>query len=397
MISAASRPYIDASVPVLREHGLAVTTTFYRNMFAELPELTNLFNMGNQASGAQQQSLASAVFAYAANIGNPAALGPVVNRIVHKHVSVGIRAEHYPIVGRHLLGAIADTLGDAATPPLLAAWEEAYTSLANLFIQAEKDMYASAGVEPGQTRPMRVVAVTRECEDVMSVRMEPTDGAPVPEFKAGQYVSVSVELADDYRQTRQYSLSDAADGATLRISVKRESGVEASQAGQVSNWIHANVKEGSLLHVSHPFGEFTPDTESDEPVVLLSAGVGITPMIGALNRIAKVNPKRHVIFGFAARDGAHHPHQADLAAARYVMPNLQVAVFYENVGDSAIAAPGRMDVAQMPSWPRTEANVYMCGPLAFMKEQWLGLVGAGVPVTRLHREVFGPDLLDHLL
>src|SRR3954468_23728043 len=138
MISAASRPYIDASVAVLREHGLTITTTFYRNIFAAHPELTNLFNMGNQANGAQQQSLASAVFAYAANIGNPAALGPVVSRIVQKHVSVGIRAEHYPIVGRFLLGAIAETLGDAATPPLLAAWDEAYNALAGIFIEAEK-------------------------------------------------------------------------------------------------------------------------------------------------------------------------------------------------------------------------------------------------------------------
>jgi nitric oxide dioxygenase len=107
MISEASRPYIDASVPVLREHGLTITKLFYSNMLGAHPELTRIFNMGNQASGAQQQSLASAVFAYAANIGNPGALGPVVNRIVHKHVSIGIRAEHYPIVGQHLLGAIA--------------------------------------------------------------------------------------------------------------------------------------------------------------------------------------------------------------------------------------------------------------------------------------------------
>src|SRR5690349_17966817 len=159
MISDASRPYIDASVPVLREHGLTITRLFYQNMFAAHPELTSIFNMGNQASGAQQQSLASAVFAYAANIGNPGALGPVVKRIVHKHVSVGIRAEHYPIVGHHLLKAIAATLGDAATQPLLDAWAEAYGSLAKLLIAAEADMYSTAGVEPGATRPMRVTEV----------------------------------------------------------------------------------------------------------------------------------------------------------------------------------------------------------------------------------------------
>jgi nitric oxide dioxygenase len=150
MISDASRPYIDASVPVLRQHGLAITRLFYENMFKAHPELTSIFNMGNQASGVQQQSLASAVFAYAANIGNPGALGPVVQRIVHKHVSVGIRAEHYPIVGHHLLGAIAETLGDAATQPLLDAWKEAYTSLARLLIAAEAELYSTAGIQPGE-------------------------------------------------------------------------------------------------------------------------------------------------------------------------------------------------------------------------------------------------------
>lgn len=397
MISAASRPYIDASVPVLREHGLAITTTFYRNMFAELPELTNLFNMGNQASGAQQQSLAAAVFAYAANIGDPAALGPVINRIVHKHVSVGLRAEHYPIVGRHLLAAIAETLGEAATPALLGAWEEAYNSLANLFIAAEKDLYASAGVAPGQTRPMLVTGVTRESDDVISIRMAPGDGAAAPLFSAGQYVSVTVELAPGYRQTRQYSLSDAADGATLRISVKRENGATGALAGQVSNWIHAHVREGSVLQVSHPFGDFAPDTESEQPVVLLSAGVGITPMIAALNRIASINPQRRVIFGFAARDAAHHPHQRDLAAARAAMPNLQVVTFYETVGAEEAAYAGRMHTGQLPSWPRADTNVFLCGPIRFMQEQWQGLLDAGVPPARLHREVFGPELLDHLL
>lgn len=397
MISAASRPYIDASVPVLREHGVAITTTFYRSLFEELPALTNLFNMGNQANGAQQQSLASAVFAYAANIGNPDALGPVVKRIVHKHVSVGIRAEHYPIVGRHLLGAIATTLGEAATPALLAAWDEAYHSLANLFIAAEKEMYANAGIEPGQTRAMRVTLVTRESADVVSIRLAPTDGAPLPAFAAGQYLSVSVTFADGRRQIRQYSLSDAPRGDTLRISVKREPAFDATPAGAVSNWIHEHVQAGSLLEVSLPWGDFAPDTESDQPLVLLSAGVGITPMIAALNRIAQHQPQRRVVFAHAARDAAHQPHLADIAAAQEAMPNLQVVLFHENADGSVGAKPGRMEVAQLPAWPREQANVYLCGPLPFMQAQWRDLLGAGVPVTRLHREVFGPELLDHLL
>lgn len=398
MISAASRPYIDASVPVLREHGVAITTTFYRSMFAEHPELTNLFNMGNQANGAQQQSLASAVFAYAANIGDPGALAPVIERIVNKHVSIGIREEHYPIVGRHLLGAIASTLGDAATPPLLAAWDEAYRSLANLFIEAERAMYAKAGIAPGQRRALRVTELTRESADVISIRLAPEDGAPLDAGTPGQYLSVQVDFADGRRQIRQYSLSDTTQPGSQRISVKREPAGAAAPAGEVSNWIHDNVRVGSVLQVSPPFGDFAPDTESQEPVVLLSAGVGITPMIAALKRIAQVSPERRVIFAHAARNAQYHAHQADIVAARARMPHLQVVAFYEEVSahDAGVLA-GRMDVARLPGWPRTEANVYMCGPLPFMQAQWLALVGAGVPVTRLHREVFGPDMLDHLL
>ncbi|NHZ34367.1 globin domain-containing protein [Massilia rubra] len=398
MISAASRPYIDASVPVLREHGVAITTTFYRNMFAEHPELSNLFNMGNQANGAQQQSLASAVFAYAANIGDPGALAPVIERIVHKHVSVGIREEHYPIVGRHLLGAIASTLGEAATAPLLAAWDEAYRSLATLFIEAERAMYADACITPGQRRALRVTELTQESADVVAIRLAPEDGAPLAQGKAGQYLSVQVDFADGRRQIRQYSLSDTSTPGSVRISVKREPAGATTPAGEVSNWIHDNVRVGSVLQVSPPFGDFAPDTESEEPVVLLSAGIGITPMIAALKRIAQVHPQRRVIFAHAARNAQHHAHQLDVLAARSIMPNLQVFTFYEEVSahDSGVL-PGWMEVARLPAWPRTETNVYLCGPLPFMQAQWLALVGAGVPVTRLHREVFGPDMLDHLL
>lgn len=396
MISAASRPYIDASVPVLRQHGQAITTTFYRNMFAAHPELTNLFNMGNQASGVQQQSLASALFAYAANIDNMAALAPVASRIAHKHASVGLRADHYPIVGFHLLGAIREVLGEAATEPLLKAWEEAYGSLAQVLIDAEAKMYLEAGIEPGQLQPMRVVEVTRESENVIAIRLVAADGGALPPFSAGQYVSVEAIFDDGRRQLRQYSVSDAPGKDSLRISVKREDGNGATPAGAVSNWLHRNVEVGSVLQVSHPFGDFLPDTESDAPIVLLSAGVGITPMIAALNRIARVHPDRRVIFAHAARSSAYHPHREDIAAAQARMPHLQVVSFHEQDAGAG-ALPGQMELSRLPSWPRGETDVYLCGPLPFMQAQWKALLAAGVPADRLHREVFGPDLLDHLL
>ncbi|MDP5009189.1 MAG: NO-inducible flavohemoprotein [Glaciimonas sp.] len=399
MISATSRPYIDASVPVLREHGLAITQTFYRNLFASHPELTNLFNMGNQANGSQQQSLAGAVFAYAANIDNLEALGPVVSRIVQKHASVGITAAHYPIVGRHLIGAIQEVLGDAATPPLLAAWDEAYNSLANLFIAAEKELYAQAGIVAGQLHAMRIIEKRNESADVISFTMQTMSGNAVPKFKPGQYISVAVDFDENRRQLRQYSLSDAPNSDWLRISVKRE--VETkTPAGAVSNWLHDNVEVGSIINITHPFGDFLPDTESNEPVVLLSAGVGITPMMSALKHIVKINPNRRVIFAHAAQSQEHHAHQDEIKAAKMVMPHLQTVKFYEAAHDmknaDVGALHGRMEIEKLPKWPRAETNVYMCGPSPFMKAQWLGLIAAGTPVARLHREVFGPDLLGDL-
>lgn len=398
MISAAARPFIDASVAVLREHGLTITRTFYRNMFAAHPELTNLFNMGNQASGVQQQSLASAVFAYAANIDNAAALGPVVSRIVHKHASVGIRAEHYPIVGRHLLGAIQEVLGEAATPALIAAWDEAYSALANALIDAEKSLYAQAGTEPGKLQAMRVAEVRTESEDIKSFTLAPADGASVPAFKPGQYVSVSVAFEDGLTQLRQYSISDAPNGRTLRISVKREQAVDGLPAGRLSNWLHNHVRTGDILNITHPFGDFTPDVSSTSPIVLLSAGVGITPMISVLNAIAQTNAGRDVVFGHAARGHGWHAHRADMDAAAKLMPNLRIVVFYEDGAgtDNASAHAGRMDVARLPAWAKAEADVYLCGPVEFMQAQWRALIEAGVPAARLHREVFGPELLNFL-
>jgi nitric oxide dioxygenase len=322
----------------------------------------------------------------------------VVSRIVHKHASVGIKAEHYPIVGRHLLGAIQEVLGDAATPALISAWDEAYSELAAALTAAEKELYAQAGTAPGLLSEMRVIDIRSESEDIKSFVLEPADGKAAPAFKPGQYLSVSVTFDDGATQLRQYSLSDAPNPENLRISVKRERVGRETPAGRVSNWLHDNLATGSIITVTHPFGDFTADTETTAPIVLLSAGVGITPMVSMLNRIARINPDRRVTFAHAARAKNHHAHRADVAAAKAVMPNLVVTTFHEAVspedeGDAATHA-GMMDIAKVPAWPYKDADVYLCGPVGFMQQQWRALIEAGVPANRLHREVFGPELLN---
>jgi len=212
MLSATAKPYIEASVPVLREHGLTITTIFYKNMFKDHPELNNLFNLGNQANGSQQQSLAAAVFAYAANIDNADVLAPVIERIVHKHVSVGIKPEHYPIVGKYLIEAIKEVLGEAATPALITAWEEAYGLLANSLITAEETLYKLNKHAPDSWMKMRVIEKIKQSDSVISFTLETNEDFALPKFKAGQYVSVAVFIETlNLRQIRQYSLSDSPE------------------------------------------------------------------------------------------------------------------------------------------------------------------------------------------
>ena len=400
MLSQKSRPYIEASVPVLREHGVTITRAFYQNMFAEFPEFTHLFNMGNQANGSQQQSLAAAVFAYAANYENPDALAPVINRIAHKHASVGITAAHYPIVGRHLLGAIQEILGEAATPELIEAWAEAYGLLADTLIEAEKKLYAERRLVPGILTPMTVAEVQVQSELVTSFKLKPLSGLPVWDFVPGQYITVAVDLPDGQRQLRQYSLSDAPGQDCLRISVKREPAARETPAGRVSNWLHDHLHPSDVLQISPPSGDFAPDTTGTNPIVLLSAGIGITPMIAALNQIRRVHPDRTVIFGHATRNAGSYAHQADVAEAQTKMLHLHVAIFCESV-DAASSSPtfskGYMTIDRLPKWNYADTDVYLCGPIGFMEAQWRRLVELGAPANRLHREVFGPELLGHLL
>ncbi|MGZ4134492.1 MAG: globin domain-containing protein, partial [Tumebacillaceae bacterium] len=138
MLSPKTIEIIKSTVPVLEVHGTAITKRFYQMLFTNHPELLNIFNHANQAQGRQQNALAGAVYAAAANIDNLAAIIPVVKQIGHKHRSLGILPEHYPIVGETLLAAIKDVLGDAATDEIINAWAEAYGVIAGAFIGIEK-------------------------------------------------------------------------------------------------------------------------------------------------------------------------------------------------------------------------------------------------------------------
>ncbi len=332
MLSPQIRALVKGTAPVLKTHGVALTKHFYARMFKHNPELKHVFNQGHQAGGEQQQALAGAVAAYAEHIDDPSVLMPVVTRIVHKHVSLGIRPEHYQIVGKHLLASISEVLGEAATEELVAAWAAAYGQLADLLIAEEARLYAESAAKPGGWtgwRAFRVVGKQRESAEITSFYLAPADGGEVPAYRPGQYVSVRVFVPElGLMQPRQYSLSDAPGQDRLRISVKREAAGADTPAGRVSNALHDRLEEGGVLDVAPPQGDFHLRDEGSAPVVLLSGGVGLTPMVSILNHLVGLNDERQIRFVHGCRNNSVHAmrdHVNSIAAER---ANVRKAVLY---------------------------------------------------------------------
>ena len=150
MLSQNTIEIVKSTVPVLKEHGVEITTTFYKNMFANHEEIKGMFNMAKQESGEQPKALAMTILAAAQNIDNLEALLPAVKKIAGAHVNSKVKAEHYPIIGKNLLEAIKEVLGDAATEEVINAWGEAYEVIAKVFIDIEKEMYIDQICEDNQ-------------------------------------------------------------------------------------------------------------------------------------------------------------------------------------------------------------------------------------------------------
>lgn len=399
MLSDTVRALVKATAPVLKTHGEALTRHFYARMFKGNPELKQIFNQGHQMAGRQQQALAAAVAAYAEHIDDPSVLLPVLERVAHKHVSLGVRAEHYAIVGRHLLASIREVLGEAATGELVDAWAAAYGQLADLLIDMEARLYAaSAAREGGWTgwRAFRVAEKTPESAEITSFYLEPADGGPVPAFLPGQYVSVRLFVpALGIMQPRQYSLSDAPGAGRLRISVKREPAGEKRPVGMVSNLLHERIQPGDVIDVAPPQGEFTLDLSRDTPVVLISGGVGLTPMVSMLNAVERHQPGREVRFVHACREASAHAMRDHVNAVAARRPNVRRKVFYERVGQGDRQGVdydhvGRIDLhAIRDEVLLPDADYYLCGPLPFMQAQRRSLVELGVAPGRIHVEAFG--------
>ncbi|KPV93781.1 Flavohemoprotein [Pseudoalteromonas sp. P1-9] len=383
---------IKSLVPLLTETGPALTEHFYQRLFHHHPELKNIFNMSNQASGRQKAALFEAIAAYAQYIDNVGALKSAVERIAHKHTSFNIQPEMYQIVGHHLTETLRELTGELFTADVEEAWTAAYDFLASVFIHREGELYDSRAQSQGgwrDSRPFVVSEKIKESELVTSFVLTPEDGKDVVGFLPGQYLGISVQPKDHpFTEIRQYSLSTKPNGKNYRISVKREVG---EPNGIVSNYLHDHMELGDTLSVNAPAGDFFFE-DKQSPVVLISAGVGVTPMQSMLEYLAALNYEHDVYYLHACQSTELHSFKVRTAELT-ALNNWQTYTWYEDVNDdnnqSTTTFNGLVDLNNA-RLPYGQAHFYVCGPVAFMRFIKKQLLDMGVGSERIYYEVFGP-------
>ena len=239
-------------------------------------------------------------------------------------------------------------------------------------------------------RSLRLVEKVRESADVTSFVFEARDGGPLPGFEAGQHLPIELEVPGLERTVRRtYSLSSAPDSDRYRISVKRE------PHGTASRHLHDRVEPGTILEARKPAGDFLLPC-SGCPVVLVSAGVGVTPMASMLHALAAENGARPVWFVHGARDGDHHPLADEIRGLAAGRANIRVHVAYsrprtEDESGRDYHSEGRVDGALLAGLAgNVDAHYLLCGPVGFMAEIQTDLERRGVPAERIHTESFGP-------
>jgi ferredoxin-NADP reductase/MOSC domain-containing protein YiiM len=241
-------------------------------------------------------------------------------------------------------------------------------------------------------RDFRVAAARQESSSVRSFLLEPGDGEPLPEFLPGQFLALKLRPPDaPTALLRSYSLAAPPDRLAYRIAVKREAG------GHASAFLHDRLAVGDMLQVGAPRGAFTLDLDATGPVALLSAGVGVTPVLAMLGALASAGSPRPVWWIHGARSGAEHAFAAEARELLSRLPAARSHVRYSRprAGDRKdldYDEAGRIDLDALLGLgvPR-DADFYLCGPSAFLRELTAALLGWGAQPERLHREVFGPE------
>lgn len=266
---------------------------------------------------------------------------------------------------------------------------------------AERLAKAETAVESGAGwRRFTVQRKEPESETITSFYLAPEDGAALADFLPGQFLTLELDIPGQPKPViRTYSLSDSPGRDYFRLSIKRETApadAPDAPAGLSSSYFHDQVEGGAALRVGAPRGKFHLDPNSERAVVLLSGGVGVTPMISMLNAIAESGNQRPVWFIHGCRNGREHAMGAHTRRLAEDHDNVHVHIRYSRPGPDDVAgrdydSTGHVDMALLSEvLPFGDYDFYICGSTPFMRALYCGLLSLGLSQSRIHYEFFGP-------
>ena len=254
-------------------------------------------------------------------------------------------------------------------------------------------------------RDFKVVKKELESKEITSFYLQPVDGAEIADYKPGQYLTIKLDVPEQSRPViRTYSLSDYPEAKDYyRLSIKREgSPSQDVPPGVASNFMHDRISEGSIIPCKPPKGKFYLEVKNDTPAVLMSNGVGITPMIAMAKACARDNSQRHVWFIHGARNGEYHACREEMMAVKDSYPNLHLHYRYsrphpedegnyhsQGYADKQLLADTIIPEIKSTHNGSSEAEYFLCGSPAFMDSIRQGLQELDVPEDRVFYESFG--------
>ncbi|MBU5040029.1 globin domain-containing protein [Staphylococcus aureus] len=377
MLTEQEKDIIKQTVPLLKEKGTEITSTFYPKMFKAHPELLNMFNQTNQKRGMQSSALAQAVMAAAVNIDNLSIIKPVIMPVAYKHCALQVYAEHYPIVGENLLKAIQDVTGLEENDPVIQAWPKAYGVIADVFIQIEKEIYDQMmwiGF-----KPFKITNIKQESEDIKSFTVE-TEEYDFSEFTPGQYITVDVSSDKlPYRAKRHYSIV-SGDKNHLTFGVKRD--VTTEHEGEVSTILHDEIKEGDTINLAAPVGGFVLENTT-EPQLFLGSGIGVTPLVAMYEAASAKGLDTQMVQ--VAENEQHLPFKDNFNSIASHHDN---AKLYTHLKDKQ----GYIGAEELQVFLANKPEIYICGGTKFLQSMIEALKSLNYDMDRVHYETFIPRL-----
>lgn len=376
-ITEDQKSIVKSTASILKENGKIITSIFYKHMFEAHPELLNLFNQTNQHTGTQPLALGNIVYFAAENIDRLDLMMPQIRIISHKHRSLTVQPAHYPIVRKYLLQAISEFLGDKATPEILDAWSAAYTVIANILIDTEKNLYDELGNDESDKGFIPFTIVKKEKiarGPIYSLEIKRSDGKRMINYHAGQYITLRLKIDGIYHQ-RHYGLVRPFDGKVYRIGIKQLTDCEPK--GVFTNDLIENYHEGDTIYSSLPAGCFStvPDAKHH---LFIAGGIGITVLSTMIEDLYKKGKSKSVtlIYCVPGKD-----HAVYIDRMRFCVPQKQFHLLFQ----------GRQVLKGLIKKVVTPAtHIYLCGAAAFMVTVQKHLVACNIPSKNVHINAFQP-------